>query len=114
MYVGEVSKVVEEEVEMEGAKKVKIQWLITNKQGAENFAMRRFIMGKGGFIPKHKHGWEHEIFILKGKGKIGVENREVEVKKESFLFIPPNATHWFKNEGEEDFVFLCMIPYKKG
>jgi quercetin dioxygenase-like cupin family protein len=29
------------------------------------------------------------------------------------VFIPEGAPHWYQNNGEEDFEFLCIIPNKK-
>jgi quercetin dioxygenase-like cupin family protein len=52
----------------EGAEKLRVRWLITKEIGAENFAMRLFEMDPGGFSPLHRHPWEHEVFILEGKG----------------------------------------------
>jgi len=96
-----------------GSKGVKMQWLISVEDGAENFAMRRFIIEPGGFIPEHNHWYEHEIFILNGRGLIGVGEEEYEVDKNTVLFVPPNVKHWYKNIGDEPFEFLCMIPLKK-
>ena len=55
-----------EDVDMEGASKVKVRWLITKEMGAKNFAMRVFEIEPDGYSPLHKHPWEHEVFILEG------------------------------------------------
>jgi len=107
------SDVKADEVSEEGAKNVTIQWLIDNRIGAPNFAMRRFVVGKGGYTPLHKHDWEHEVFVLKGEGALVDENgNEIPLKKDHFAFVPPNEVHQFKNVGDEDFIFLCVIPIK--
>ncbi|MGQ4833560.1 MAG: cupin domain-containing protein [Candidatus Asgardarchaeia archaeon] len=114
MYVGHISEVPAEEVKLEGTTKTTIQWLITKeKAGAENFAMRRFVIKPGGTIGKHSHDWEHEIYVLDGEGIVGAGDKEVKVTKDIFLYIPPNVPHWYRNEGASDFVFLCIIPYKE-
>jgi len=114
MYIKHISDVPYEKVAINGAKDTYIQWLITKeKAGAKNFAMRRFIIKPGGLIPKHSHDWEHEIFILEGEGVIGAGDKEVKVKEGTFLYIPPNVPHWYRNDGDTDFVFLCLIPYKE-
>jgi len=100
-------------VEMEGAKEAYIQWLITPDDGAPRFAMRRFIIKKGGSIPKHAHWYEHEIYVLKGNGIVGIEDRTYEVSEGSVLFVPPEVPHWYKNIGEDDWEFLCIIPIRK-
>ncbi len=92
-----------------------IQWLITKeKDGAPNFAMRRFLLKPGGSIGLHGHWNEHEIFILSGEGiMFGDDGVEHEVSSGTFIFVPGDEPHGYRNDGDEDFVFLCMVPNKK-
>ena len=110
--MGNINNVKKEKVEMEGAEKTWIQWLITKKQGAENYAMRLFTIEVNGKIPRHQHPWEHEIFVLEGNGIIGCFDEEKEVKEGDFLYIEPDVPHWYKNNGNKPWKFLCIIPYK--
>lgn len=112
MLTGNIDEIKIENVEMEGSEDAKIQWLITKKQGAFNYAMRRFILGKNGFIPKHQHPWEHEIYVLKGEGIIGAGTEEKKLGPNNFAYIPPDIPHWYKSSSAE-WVFLCIIPYRK-
>ncbi len=113
MIIKNESEIRREEVDVEGAKNVTIQWLIDNKIGAPNFAMRQFVIGKKGYTPLHEHDWEHEIFVLYGDGALVDENgKEIPLKKNDFALVPPNEIHQFKNVGNEDFAFLCLIPLK--
>jgi len=107
--IGHINDVKEEDVT--GAKNTKIQWLIHKDVGAKRFAMRRFTIKRGGEIPKHAHPWEHEIYILSGTGVIGIGDKEYTVSEDMFIYVPPNVEHWYKNTGDEDFVFICVIPY---
>ena len=93
------------------ASKLKVRWLITKEQGAENFAMRLFEMDVGGYSPHHQHDWEHEIFILKGHGHVigGVE--EQHFCEGDVIFIPKGELHQLRNTGDEPVHFLCLIPY---
>jgi quercetin dioxygenase-like cupin family protein len=95
----------------EGAQGVKIRWLITKEDGAKNFAMRLFEIEPGGHTPLHTHKWEHEVFILEGRGKVmaGDENRMF--KSGDAIFIPGNVEHQFKNTGDTVLKLLCLIPY---
>ncbi len=92
---------------------VTIRWLITDKDGANNFAMRYFEMEPGTVIPEHHHPWEHEIFVLKGKCRITEGEKEQIVDAGTAAFIRPNYPHSYKNVGKEKVVFLCLIPYLK-
>ncbi len=112
MYISHVNDVPKEEVNMEGTQGTFIQWLISKEQGAENYAMRLFTIKPGGKIARHQHPWEHEIYILRGKGIIGAGEEEVKVKEGNFLYVPPDVPHWYRNDGNEDLQFLCIIPMK--
>lgn len=77
---------------------------------AENFCMRAFTVEPGGFTPRHTHEWEHEIFIHQGKGQIFKDGSFQDVKSGDAIFIPGHEEHQFKNESDEPFTFICLIP----
>lgn len=95
------------------AEKVKIRWLINEKQGAPNFAMRRFEIAPGGSTPYHTHEWEHEVYVLDGDAVAVSKEGETKLGPGSVVFVEPNEIHNFKNTGEKTLVFLCMIPLQK-
>lgn len=102
----------EEKVSEYGSKDVTIRWLIHKTDGALRFAMRRFKISPGGVIGLHSHPEEHEIYIMQGEGILmDDEGREFPVKKDDVIYVPSFENHGYKNEGTEDFVFLCIIPY---
>ena len=106
------------EVELEepterGVKDVKLRWLISKKDGAENFAMRLFEIKPDGYTPLHQHDWEHEAFILEGNGTTKSKTSEEPVKEGDIFFVPSMEWHQFVNTGKETLKFLCLIPYKK-
>jgi quercetin dioxygenase-like cupin family protein len=113
VHVKRVSEVAQEDVSMEGARNVAVQWLIDEKADAKNFAMRRFAIKKDGHTPLHSHDWEHEIYVLSGKGIVRVGNEIFVLEKDMVVYVPPNVVHQFRNDGDVDFFFLCMIPLKK-
>jgi len=104
--------VVSERVQDEESKGVTVKWLITREDGAQNFAMRFFEVEPGGQTGFHSHDWEHEVFILDGKGLVVCGDSESEVTRGHVVFIPPNVKHFFKSRGDEKLSFLCLIPYK--
>jgi quercetin dioxygenase-like cupin family protein len=95
----------------EGASKLKVRWLITKEMGAPNFAMRLFEMEPKGHSPLHSHPWEHEVYILQGKGLVISEQGEKNFKAGDVVFILPNEKHQFKNNGEKTLKFLCLVPH---
>ncbi len=108
MEFGNIKDVKLEKVE--NTKETYIQWLIKKEDGAPNFALRRIILKKGGSSPHHLHNYEHEIYVLSGQGKAVVDGTEIKLEEGSFILIKPNADHQLINIGEEDFIFLCIIP----
>ena len=96
----------------EGIKDLKVRWLITKKDGAENFAMRLFELKPGGYSPLHQHDWEHEVFILEGEGIIKNKTSEESFKKGDIFFVKPMEWHQFFNNGNEMLKIICLIPYK--
>jgi len=95
---------------VEEAEKTQIQWLITEKDGAENFFMRLFTVHPNGSTPLHSHNWEHEIFVLKGNGKVVTEDKNIAVKDRDVVFVPANEKHQFVNTGDSIFEIICLIP----
>ncbi len=96
----------------EGAKDITVRWLLTKDTGAENFAMRLFEIGVGGYSPYHTHDWEHEVFILEGEGVVKSEKGDIPFRPGTVVFVPPNEHHQFRNTGRNPVKFLCLIPYK--
>jgi quercetin dioxygenase-like cupin family protein len=97
-----------EEVNLEGAKGVKVQWLFSPKDGVPTFAFRVFHIAAGGETPRHIHDWEHEVLILEGEGEVYVNGEYVPYKKGDAFFIPGGEEHQFlaKSNGK----FICLIP----
>ncbi len=99
-----------EEVKEQGARGVRKKVLIGEKEGAPNFIMRIFEVKPKGFTPLHSHSWEHEVYVLKGKGRVFTAGREEEISEGDALLIEPNEEHQFKNPYSEPLIFLCLIP----
>ena len=97
----------------EGASNVTVRWLITKEMGAGNFAMRLFEIGVGGYTPLHVHPWEHEVFILDGKGLVFDGKKAKPFKVGDAVFVPSDERHQFKNNGKKLLKILCLIPYIK-
>ena len=94
----------------DGIKDVTIRWLITKKDGANNFAMRLFEVKPKGYTPLHQHDWEHEVFIVKGNGELRDKEKKHSFHAGDVLYIPPMEWHQFLNTSNEMLQFLCLIP----
>ena len=110
MKIVKLDSVSKTDVHLDGARGVKIQWLISPDDGAENFAMRMFELEPGGHTPFHTHQHEHEVFIVEGRGTLVCEGGEHPFTAEHVIFVPGGAEHRFKNTGSSTLRFLCLIP----
>jgi quercetin dioxygenase-like cupin family protein len=86
-----------------------VQVLVGPDDGAPHFAMRRFVMGEGGGMPRHTNTVEHEQYVLRGRARIAVGSRVHEVSAGDVLFIPAGTAHSYEVL-EAPFEFLCMVP----
>ncbi|MCF7912242.1 MAG: cupin domain-containing protein [Candidatus Cloacimonetes bacterium] len=100
-----------EAVTMEGARGASIRWLISEKDGAPNFATRMFEVAAGGFTPYHTHSWEHENYILSGEGVLVTEEGDKPFKEGDVIYVPPFYKHSYRNTGSGVLKFLCIIPH---
>jgi quercetin dioxygenase-like cupin family protein len=92
--------------------KTTIQVLISSEE-APNFAMRRFIIQRGGGMPSHTNTVEHEQYVLRGRALVNITGQTFQVSAGDVVFIPEGAPHWYQNNGDEVFEFLCIVPNKK-
>lgn len=88
---------------------------IGTPDGVPNFSMRVFTVAPGGSSPHHKHPWEHEVYILAGKGTIiDDDGTEHPVSEGTFAYIPPEEMHQLRNASEtENFQFMCIVPKER-
>lgn len=104
------------DVDMEGAKDVKVRVLIGPADQAPTFAMRIFELAPQGHTPYHEHAFEHEVMILSGDIAIVTPEGDQPVQVGDVAFIAPNDKHQFKNRSTTDpasFMCLVLIAYQK-
>ena len=87
--------------------------VLISDMDAPHFAMRRFRINPGGFMPNHTNSVEHEQYVLKGKAEVGLGKKVLQASKGDVLFIPAGVPHSYKTIGDEPYEFLCLVPNKK-
>ena len=92
------------------AEGVSLRVVIGEKEGAPNFVMRVVDLEPGASSPRHSHDWEHEVFVLSGKGRVYGGGKEVSLSPGYTVFVPPMEEHQFSNTGDEILRFVCLIP----
>jgi len=78
--------------------------------GAPNFVMRVFTFAPGGHSPRHRHPYEHEVFVYAGNGELFHEGETFRIGPGYVAYVPAGSLHQFVNTGAEQLVFVCMIP----
>ena len=112
MKLTHFSQVELQPVKVEGAAGTYIRWLIAEKDGAPNFALRMFEVEPEGHTPYHQHAWEHEVYCLEGEGILVFEGNEYPFKANDSIYVDPDKIHQFKNTGKGKLKFLCIIPHE--
>jgi len=85
--------------------------LVGAEQGAPNFAMRRFTLEAGSEVPRHTNAVEHVQYVLEGEYVVGMDDEERTVSAGDSLLVPAGAVHWYRNEGDEQGAFVCVVPH---
>jgi quercetin dioxygenase-like cupin family protein len=85
----------------------------TNEK-APTFAMRVFEIEPGSATPFHTHPWEHEVFLLEGKGKLKTSDKEIPLSEGDATVVLPNEQHSFINAGDKMLRMICVVPLVDG
>jgi quercetin dioxygenase-like cupin family protein len=81
---------------------------------APTFAMRVFEIQSGSATPLHAHPWEHEIFVLSGKGVLRSSGKETPLAEGDAAMVLPNEQHSFLGIGKDIFRLICVVPLVDG
>ena len=97
-------------VAMDGAKDVMMRLMVGRADGAPNFAMRHFTVAPSGHTPRHQHNYEHEVYVVGGRGRVEYDGTFRDITAGDVLLVEPNRVHQFVNDSDEPFEFLCFVP----
>lgn len=78
-----------------------------------NFAMRRFIIEPGGFMPNHTNTVEHEQLVLRGQAEIGIGGKRFNVKKIRSCLFPKAFRIGTKIRATNPLSFCAWFPTGK-
>lgn len=101
---------IAEEVNDEGAQGAMIRWVITEAQGSENYALRVIELEPGGNTPHHTHWFEHQNYVIEGKGSVTIGDDDHTIRAGDVIFVPGGVRHQYRNTGNTPLKFLCGIP----
>ena len=91
-----------------------VRWLIDDDHdGAPTESLRMIEIQVGGNSPQHAHPYEHENFVVEGKGRLLIGDTWYDLAQGDVAFVPAGILHQYVNAGDTTFKFLCGIPVKK-
>jgi quercetin dioxygenase-like cupin family protein len=93
-----------------GATGVRIQWMLDEGCGAPSFSLRRFEIDPGGNTPLHAHPWEHEVYVLSGRGEVVAGETSTPLGPDDAVLVAPDERHQFRAAEDKPLVLLCMVP----
>jgi len=74
------------------------------------YSIAHAIVKPGNASLSHRIKTSSEIYyILKGSGRMYVDEESEDVGPSDTIFVPPNATQYIENTGDTDLVFLCIV-----
>ena len=83
-------------------------------EGAPNFAMRVFEIQPESATPFHSHPWEHEVFVVSGRGVVRGADTERQLGEGDAVLVPPDEPHCFASTGNDVFRVICVVPLVDG
>jgi len=110
MYKINIDEIPEKGINRVYMSEVSIRYLIVEEFGAPNFEMRYFELSKGSKTSLDQHPYEHEIFVLRGRGTLLINEEHVPLRVNDAVLIQPEETHCLIQEGDEPFGFICIVP----
>lgn len=81
---------------------------------APNFVMRLFEIEQGCATTLHSHAWEHEFFVVEGKGVVKSGGKEFPIKAGDAAMVLPNEQHSVMNTQKEMLRVICIVPLVDG
>jgi quercetin dioxygenase-like cupin family protein len=100
-------------VETQDACGVAMRIMVGRDDGAPNFAMRHFTVERGGHTPKHSHDYEHEVYVVEGKGRVEQDGEFHDLRPGDVAYVRPDTVHQFVNTGDGPFTFICLVPVSR-
>jgi quercetin dioxygenase-like cupin family protein len=74
-----------------------------------NFALRYFVIEPSGYLNPHKHPWEQEIAVTRGRLQVLGHGKGGILGVGDVAYFPANEEHGFKTIGDEPSEFYCVI-----
>ncbi|MDR3592328.1 MAG: cupin domain-containing protein [Negativicutes bacterium] len=77
--------------------------------GSKNIGTSMCYLNPGEEVVPHRHEYEEVYFILSGEGTMVLEDQTIRLEKNLSVYVPANALHGQKNDGEEPMAIYCSL-----
>jgi mannose-6-phosphate isomerase-like protein (cupin superfamily) len=84
------------------------QTLAGADQGLKTLEVWRVSLPPGNELPPSRHQGEVVVLTLQGTGRIVVDGKQVDIRPDTTLVIPPGASRQVSNFGPEELVLLLI------
>jgi quercetin dioxygenase-like cupin family protein len=91
-------------------KNASMKVLVGASEGWQDHVLRVVELKEFGYSPKHAHPWPHINYVLEGVGEIEIDGKIDQIKKGSYMFVPGNTLHQFRNTSNKTLKFICIVP----
>ncbi len=89
---------------------VTVRWLVSETDEAPRYVLRLYEIERGRATTAHTHYWEHQLFVLSGRGAVIAGDQEALLGEGDIVYIPAVERHQLINKGEQPFRFLVALP----
>lgn len=77
--------------------------------GSQNLGTSLCYLNPKEEIMQHRHENEEAYFVLCGEGTMVLDGQTIHLEKNLSVYIPANALHGHKNDGEEPLIIHCAL-----
>ncbi len=77
------------------------------------FHFRYFEIAPGGNSSFEMHKHEHVVICVRGRGRVKLNRRTVDIKYLDVLYIAPETPHQLFNPFDEPFGFFCIVNARR-
>jgi len=89
---------------------ITIRRVISESDGADSSVMDVFEIAPGGQSPYHCHPWDHQVYVINGRGWCRGESGRQEFGEGDVIYVKPGEMHSFGNDGPDAVKLVCVIP----
>ena len=79
------------------------------KEAPTQFEVRYFEVAPGGFTSFERHGHEHFVIVISGRGEVKLGDTVSPIQTKDLVRVEGNVPHQFRNRGDEPLGILCVV-----